>query len=351
MLKSAQILFVIPYKFKQTTLYLLITKKEEKNMENKKIGVLLANLGTPDAPTASDVKRYLKQFLSDLRVIDLPKFKWQTILNCFVLPKRSPKVAKLYQAIWTAEGSPLLAISRKQQKALQNYFNAKGKNAVVELGMSYGNPSMAQAVENLTKQAVEKIIVLPLYPQYSSTTTASVLDAFAKSLKQHRRVVPFEFIHSYHNDPLYIEALANSITLEPDELLLFSFHGIPKRYADEGDFYPQHCQQTAKLVAQKLNLKSEQWKLTFQSRFGDEEWLQPYTDETLESFPSQGVKKVAVICAGFSVDCLETLEEIAEENKENFINAGGESYRYIPALNATGDHIKMMVKLIEEKMQ
>ena len=250
-------------------------------------------------------------------------------------------MAKLYQAIWTAEGSPLLAISRKQQKALQNYFNAKGKNVVVELGMSYGNPSMAQAVENLTKQAVEKIIVLPLYPQYSSTTTASVLDAFAESLKQHRRVVPFEFIHSYHNDPLYIEALANSITLEPDELLLFSFHGIPKRYADEGDFYPQHCQQTAELVAQKLNLKSEQWKLTFQSRFGDEEWLQPYTDETLESFPSQGVKKVAVICAGFSVDCLETLEEIAEENKENFINAGGESYRYIPALNATGDHIKM----------
>ena len=185
-------------------------------MENKKIGVLLANLGTPDAPTVADVKRYLKQFLSDPRVIDLPKLKWQTILNCFVLPKRSPKVAKLYQAIWTAEGSPLIAISREQQKALQNYFNVKSKNVIVELGMSYGNPSMAQVVENLIKQAVEKIIVLPLYPQYSSTTTASVLDAFAESLKQHRRVVPFEFIHSYHNDPLYIEALANSITLEAD---------------------------------------------------------------------------------------------------------------------------------------
>lgn len=319
-------------------------------MKTAKIGVLLANLGTPDAPTTPAVKRYLKQFLSDPRVIDLPKLKWQTILNCFVLPKRSPKVAKLYSEIWTDEGSPLLAISRQQQKAVQSYFDAKGKDVVVELGMSYGNPSIAQAVENLTQQVVEKIIVLPLYPQYSSTTTASVLDAFAESLKQHRRIVPFDFVHSYHNDPLYIEALANSIQLEQDELLLFSFHGIPKRYANEGDFYPQHCQQTAELVAEKLNLSPEQWKLTFQSRFGDEEWLQPYTDETLEAFPQQGIKKVAVICAGFSVDCLETLEEIAEENRENFINAGGESYRYIPALNANGDHIKMLVKLVEERI-
>lgn len=318
-------------------------------MKTAKIGVLLANLGTPDAPTPSAVKRYLKQFLSDPRVIDLPKMKWQTILNCFVLPKRSPKVAKLYSEIWTGEGSPLLAISRQQQKAVQSYFDAKGKDVIVELGMSYGNPSIAQAVENLTQQEVDKIIVLPLYPQYSSTTTASVLDAFADCLKQHRRIVPFEFIHSYHDDPLYIEALANTIQLEQDELLLFSFHGIPQRYADEGDFYPKHCQQTAELVAEKLGLSTDQWKLTFQSRFGDEEWLQPYTDETLEAFPELGVKKVAVICAGFSVDCLETLEEIAEENRENFINAGGESYRYIPALNANPSHIKALARLAEKR--
>lgn len=316
-------------------------------MKTQKIGILLANLGTPDAPTTSAVKRYLKQFLSDPRVIDLPKTKWQTILNLFILPKRSPRVAKLYQSIWTDQGSPLLAISRQQQKALQSYFDAKNQSIIVELGMSYGNPSMESALEKLTQQQVDKIIVLPLYPQYSSTTTASVFDAFADALKKQRRIVPFEFIHSYHDDPLYIQALANTIQLAEDELLLFSFHGIPKRYETEGDFYADHCRETAELVAKQLGLSAEKWCVTFQSRFGDEEWLQPYTDETLSGFPAKGIKKVAVICAGFSADCLETLEEIAEENKENFIHAGGESYRYIPALNASGDHIKTLIKLIE----
>lgn len=319
-------------------------------MNQTKIGILLANLGTPDEPTPSAVKRYLKQFLSDPRVIDLPKFKWQAILNCIILPKRSPKVAKLYQSVWTENGSPLLSISRQQQQAIQRYFDAKGKNIIVELGMSYGNPSIESATDSLIKQGVDRIIVLPLYPQYSSTTTASVFDAFANGLKAQRKLVPFEFIHSYHNDPLYIQALANTIQLEPDELLLFSFHGIPKRYADEGDFYPQHCYETAELVTQQLGLRKEQWHLSFQSRFGDEEWLQPYTDETLEAFPQKGIKKVAVICPGFSADCLETLEEIAEENRENFEHAGGESYRYIPALNATGDHIKALIHLIETKL-
>lgn len=319
-------------------------------MNKQKIGILLANLGTPDEPTTKAVKRYLKQFLSDPRVIDLPKFKWQAILNFIILPKRSPKVAKLYQSVWSKDGSPLLAISRQQQKAIQHYFDVKGKNVVVELGMSYGNPSMGSAIDNLIKQNVDKIIVLPLYPQYSSTTTASVFDAFANGLRAQRKIVPFEFIHSYHNDPLYIQALANSITLAPDELLLFSFHGIPKRYEDEGDFYSQHCYETAELVTTQLGLKQTQWHLSFQSRFGDEEWLQPYTDETLESFPKKGIKKVAVICPGFSADCLETLEEITEENRENFENAGGESYRYIPALNATGDHIKALVKLLEARL-
>lgn len=319
-------------------------------MNTEKIGVLLANLGTPDEPTPPAVKRYLKQFLSDPRVIDLPKLKWQFILNLFVLPKRSPKVAEAYKGIWTREGSPLLKISREQQQAVQQYFNMQGKNVIVELGMSYGNPSIENAVANLLKQNVSKIIVLPLYPQYSSSTTASVFDAFARGLAQHKKMVPFEFIHSYHNHPRYIQALADSIQLNEDELLLFSFHGIPQRYEQEGDFYPTHCKETAKLVVEKLGLNDKQWFLSFQSRFGDEVWLQPYTDETLEAFPTKGVKKVAVICPGFSADCLETIEEIGEENRENFMHAGGESYRYIEALNASPEHIQLLVTLLEERM-
>lgn len=317
---------------------------------SQKVGILLANLGTPDEPTAPAVKRYLRQFLSDPRVIDLPRYKWLPILNFIVLPKRSPKVAEAYKSIWTEEGSPLLSISRQQQKAVQNHFDQQGKNVVVELGMSYGNPSMQSAVDNLIQAKVEKIIVLPLYPQYSSSTTASVFDAFAKALTKHKRMVPFEFIHSYHSDPNYIQALANTVNLANDERLLFSFHGIPKRYETEGDFYADHCRETAQLVAEKLNLTKDQWYLSFQSRFGDEEWLQPYTDETLEGFPAKNIKKVAVICAGFSADCLETLEEIAEENRENFEHAGGESYRYIPALNANSDHIHTLVSLLETKL-
>ncbi|MDG6302192.1 ferrochelatase [Glaesserella parasuis] len=319
-------------------------------MTQMKIGVLLANLGTPDEPTTPAVKRYLKQFLSDPRVIDLPKWKWQFILNFMVLPKRAPRVAEAYKSIWTAEGSPLLSISRQQQKAVQSYFNAKNPNVIVELGMSYGNPSIDSAVERLIKHGVEKIIVLPLYPQYSSTTTASVFDAFARGLAKQKKVVPFEFIHNYHNEPLYIKALANTVQLEKDELLLFSFHGIPARYETEGDFYAEHCRKTAHLVAEQLDLTEKQWHISFQSRFGKEEWLKPYTDETLIGFPAKNIKKVAVICPGFSADCLETIEEIAEENRENFEHAGGESYRYIPALNANSDHIRLLVKLIEDKL-
>ena len=316
-------------------------------MTTQKIGLLIANLGTPDEPTTDAVKRYLKQFLNDARVIDLPKWRWQPLLNTIILPRRSPKVAKLYQAIWTENGSPLLAISRQQQQALQTYFDETEQNVIVELGMTYGNPSMASATDRLIRAGVSKIIILPLYPQYSSTTTASVFDAFAKGLLQQRGIVPFEFIHHYHDDPLYIQALAETITLTEDEKLLFSFHGIPKRYETEGDFYPNHCRETAKLVTEALSLQPEQWQMAFQSRFGNEEWLQPYTDITLEQYPARGIKKVAVICPGFSADCLETLEEIAEENKENFINAGGESYRYIPALNANPAHIHALAKLVE----
>ncbi|MBE2898136.1 ferrochelatase [Pasteurellaceae bacterium 20609_3] len=314
-----------------------------------KTGILLVNLGTPAAPTASAVRRYLRQFLSDRRVIDVPRWLWALILNGAILPFRAPRVAKLYQSIWTEHGSPLLAISRSQQHKLQHHF-AANPNIIIELAMTYGEPSMQSAVDSLIAQRVGKIIVLPLYPQYSSTTTASVFDAFAASLKRHRFVPEIEFIHHYHTHPLYIQALANRIgTLDEDELLIFSFHGIPQRYADEGDVYPQHCQQTAKAVATALGLSDSRWRMTFQSRFGKEPWLQPYTDVTLEELAKAGKhKRIAIACPGFSVDCLETLEEIAEENREIFLSNGGEHYRYIPALNACDDHIAMMAALVED---
>ncbi|MDA3978568.1 ferrochelatase [Gallibacterium sp. AGMB14963] len=320
----------------------------------KRIGVLLVNLGTPDEPTVPAVKRYLRQFLTDSRVIDLPRWQWQLLLNAIILPKRAPHVAKLYQQIWQTEGSPLLAISRQQQAALQQRFQQNDKEILIELAMTYGNPSINSALDKLYAAKVEHLIVLPLYPQYSSTTTASVLDAFHTALKHRRQLLPFDFIFSYQDHPLYIEALAKAVQQQPlanDEHLVISFHGIPQRYQQEGDYYPQHCQQTAKALTERLNLTEQDWTLTYQSRFGKEVWLQPYTDETLRAFPAQGIKKVAVICPGFAVDCLETLEEIAEQNKQVFLQAGGESYRYIPALNANELHIELLYQLISEKLK
>ncbi|WP_439242012.1 ferrochelatase [Lonepinella sp. BR2474] len=319
---------------------------------NKKVGVLLANLGTPDAPTAQAIKPYLRQFLSDPRVVDLPKWRWWPILNGLILPKRSKRVAKNYQAVWTAQGSPLLATSLQQKQALQDYFTDKNQNIIVELGMTYGNPSMQSAVQNLLDLQVEKIIVLPLYPQYSSTTTASVLDAFAQALKSQRHIVPFEFIHSYHLDEHYINALANSIRaqMQEDDFLLFSYHGIPVRYEQRGDYYPEHCRQTTLAVVDKLGLVETQWNMTFQSRFGKEEWLQPYTDEFMQTAAKNGIEKLAVICPGFSADCLETLEEIDQENRGYFLENGGKRYQYIPALNASKAHIEMMANLVNSRL-
>ncbi|TNH02149.1 ferrochelatase [Testudinibacter sp. TR-2022] len=321
-------------------------------MMKNKIGVLLVNLGTPSAPTTAAVKHYLKQFLSDPRVIDLPRLQWSVILNAFILPRRAPRVAKLYQAIWTEQGSPLLAIGREQVQKLQHYFTARQPNLIIELAMTYGEPSMQSAVDRLIAQQVQKIIVLPLYPQYSSTTTASVFDAFAHALKSHRAMPEIAFIHHYHQHPLYIQALANSIRpkLQSDELLIFSFHGIPERYQQEGDCYAEHCHQTALLVANTLELTPSQWQVTFQSRFGKEPWLQPYTDETLQQLAQNGQKALAIVCPGFAVDCLETIEEIEEENREIFLDNGGERYQYIPALNASDEHIELLATLIEAQL-
>ena len=323
-------------------------------MNKPKIGVLLANLGTPDEPTPKAVSRYLKQFLSDPRVIDLPRRQWLPLLNLVILPKRSKRVAKNYQEIWTEQGSPLLAITRQQQQKLQHYFQQHQQEADIdiEIGMTYGNPSIQYALQRLTEKQVDKIILLPLYPQYSSTTTAPVLDAFADALKKQRNIPPFEFVHSYHLDEHYINALVNSIKVRftSDEFLLFSFHGIPLRYEQEGDYYREHCKQTALAVADRLGLQETQWNISFQSRFGREEWLQPYTDEFLQHAADNNIQKVAVVCPGFSADCLETIEEIDEENREYFLSNGGLSFQYIPALNAGDEHIVMMAKLIEQKI-
>ena len=320
--------------------------------KSTKIGVLLANLGTPDSPTPKSISRYLWQFLTDPRVVDLPRCKWYPLLKAIILPLRSKRIAKNYQAIWTEQGSPLLAISRQQKDALQAYLDKQNIDTQVEIAMTYGNPSMQSAVKNLLKNQVERIIVLPLYPQYSSSTTGAVFDAFANALKEERGLVPFDFIHSYHIDENYINALADSIKvrLKPDEFLLFSYHGIPLRYEKMGDYYREHCKQTTIAVVNKLGLTENQWGMTFQSRFGREEWLQPYTDKFLESAATQNIQKIAVICPGFSVDCLETIEEIDKENRENFLTNGGQSYQYIPALNVDHAHIEMMGKLILEKL-
>lgn len=315
----------------------------------KKLGVLLANLGTPDEPTPKAVKRFLSQFLHDHRVVDLTRWIWCPLLHGVILPLRSPRVAKLYQSVWMDEGSPLLVYSKRQQEKLQQRLDYP-----VELGMTYGNPSLLSGVQALRDQGVEKIIVLPLYPQYSATTTAAVFDGLAKAIKTQRVIPEIDFITDYHDHPLYIRALADKVRSSWSEkgqgdVLICSYHGIPKRYADNGDIYPQHCRKTTHLLAQELGLSDQQVMMTYQSQFGKEEWLQPYTDKTMQALPSQGMKKIDILCPAFSVDCLETLEEISEENKHLFLEAGGEAFNYIACLNDSDLHIEMMVDLIQAR--
>ena len=316
-------------------------------------GILLANLGTPDAPTSAALRRYLGEFLWDRRIVDLPRPLWWLILHGIILRIRPARSARAYRSIWTDEGSPLLAISRRQQQKLQIRLDevAQGEYRVA-LGMRYGNPSIAAALGELQQIGVEEIIVLPLYPQNSCSTTASTCDAIAEALKQTRFVPHIRFIADYHAHPLYIKALAESVRTAWQESaraekLLISFHGTPARFRKEGDAYYHHCKHTARLLADELKLTSEDWILAFQSRFGREEWLKPYTDETLKTLPAQGIKSIDVICPGFSADCLETIEEIDEENREYFLTAGGEYYRYIPALNDSNSHIELMRALIQ----
>ncbi|UPR57368.1 ferrochelatase [Vibrio sp. ED004] len=313
---------------------------------NKKQGVLLVNLGTPDSATPAGVRRFLSEFLHDKRVVNLTRWLWCPILHGVILPIRSPKVAKLYQSVWMDDGSPLLVYSQRQAEKLE-----KKLEMPVALGMTYGNPSLKTGIEQLMEQGVEDIIVLPLYPQYSGTTTAAVSDGLTKAFKQMPVIPSYRFIRDYYSHPSYAKALAESVRSHWDQNgkadhLVCSFHGIPKRLADEGDIYPQHCEATTKLLAAELGLSEEDITMTYQSRFGREEWLKPYTDETLESLPGKGIKKIDIMAPAFSVDCLETLEEISDQCKETFIEAGGSDFSYIMCLNDRDSHIDMMAELV-----
>lgn len=321
---------------------------------SKKTAILLVNLGTPDAPTPTAVRSYLKEFLSDTRVIEIPKLIWQVILRAFVLTTRPKRVAHAYQSVWTDEGSPLLAILKAQASALQAYLQTQGISTPVYPATTYGNPSIKDTLTTLTEQGFDNFVILPLYPQYSATSTAAAFDKVAKFAMASRDMPEIHFIKDYHDHPLYIEALATSIerywaTHGKAERLLFSFHGIPKPYANKGDPYPEQCRTTAVLVAERLGLAAHEWAVSFQSRFGAQEWLKPYTDELLTEWGQAGVS-VQVASPAFSADCLETLEELAVENRDNFLEAGGKSYQYIPALNTDDLHIELMAKLITKHL-
>lgn len=316
------------------------------------LGVLLVNLGTPDSPSKSDVRRYLKEFLWDPRVVEVARPIWWLVLNGVILNTRPKRSAAAYAKVWTDEGSPLLVISRRQRNALQKALETQLDAPVhVALAMRYGNPSIAFGLDELRKAGARKVIVLPLYPQYSATTTASIFDAVTAELRNWRWLPELRFVNHYHDDPAYIAALADSVRRfqaehgVPDRLML-SFHGIPKEYFLKGDPYYCECLKTGRLLAETLGLDDERWVLSFQSRLGPKDWLKPYTDETLRRLGDEGVGKVQVMCPGFSADCLETLEEIAMENRDTFMEAGGKEYDYIPCLNDDEAHIGMLAGLV-----
>lgn len=320
------------------------------------VGVLITNLGTPDAPTKEALRPYLKEFLMDPRVVEPPpaRWLWKLILNLIILNTRPAKSAEAYQEVWGeyGEGSPLLDISNRQLVDIEEKVRAHFSGRVeFALGMRYGNPSIASALKSLQDRNVQRLIVVPLYPQYAGATTASTFDAVSAELQQWRWIPELRFVRHYHKHPAYIKALANSIRDHQAEhgkpdLLVMSYHGIPQRYFDNGDPYPCECRATSRLVAEELGLSSEDYLVTFQSLFGKEEWVKPYTDATLKGLPNKGVKHLQVICPGFSADCLETIEEIDQENREYFEGAGGEKFSYIPALNDRDDHTTALTQII-----
>jgi ferrochelatase len=316
-------------------------------------GVLVVNLGTPDAPTPEAVRRFLAEFLSDPRVVDLPRIPWQIVLRTVILPFRPKKSAHAYGQIWTPAGSPLLTGTEALTRSLERRLASDlAEPPAVAMGMTYGEPSIGRALERLQAAGIRRLVVLPLFPQYSATTTAAALDrvdaALARSPQPPERAV----IEDYHADDGYIEALAASIRRArlPWDHLLLSFHGIPRRYAAAGDPYGERCLATARLVAARLALPAERWSVAFQSRVGRARWLEPYTEDRLRELAASGAQRVAVACPGFAVDCLETLEEIAIRGAATFIEAGGIDFEYIPALNDDAAQVASLARLVAERL-
>ena len=319
-----------------------------------KTGVLIINLGTPDSTSWSDIRKYLKEFLSDRRVIEVNPIIWQLILNLFILNLRPSKTAKAYKEIWMKDQnmSPLLYYTKRQSEEISKSFS--NKNVIIDFAMRYGNPSIKSKIFKLHEIGCENLVILPLYPQYAAATTATVCDEVYRTLMKMRWQPSLKIIPHYESDPIYINALVNSINKKIKEinwkpdLIIASYHGIPKKYFDKGDPYHCYCHKTTRLISEKFNLVKI--KTTFQSRFGPQEWLQPYTDKTLENLPKEGIKNILTICPGFSSDCVETLEEIAIQGKESFINKGGKNYELIPCLNDRDSHIKLFKTLIEKHL-
>ncbi|MEO8331423.1 MAG: ferrochelatase [Gallionella sp.] len=322
-----------------------------------KTGVLLINLGTPDAPTANAVRPYLKEFLSDPRVVEIPKPIWWLILNGIILNVRPKKSAAKYATVWTQEGSPLRVHTAKQTALLQGYLGERTKAPLlVDYAMRYGNPSIPSVLHKLREQNCQRILVVPMYPQYAASSTATAFDVVFDELRQMRNAPALRTIRNYHDHPGYIKALANNINEywmkhgRPDKLVM-SFHGVPQYTLEKGDPYHCECHKTARLLAQELGLKPGQYQLSFQSRFGKAEWIKPYTTATLLELGKQKTRRVDVVCPGFVADCLETLEEIAQEGKEDFQHAGGGEYHYIPCLNERNDWMHALTDLVMDNLQ
>ena len=321
-----------------------------------KVTVIVANLGTPDAPTVPAVRQFLKEFLSDQRVIEIPSLLWKVILHAFVLPFRPKRVSEAYASVWTSD-SPMRGILFKQVELIQTKLIENNQDFELNIvpAMTYGNPSIHAALDKISLNPQDHLILFPLFPQYSATSSAPLYDAVSKWVLTQRNLPGLSIIRDYYQHPAFIEAVAQSVldyqkVHGQAEKLLMSFHGIPQPYADKGDPYADRCRITAQKVAEKLGLNEQQWAISFQSRFGKQEWVKPYTDQILKDWAEQGVKSVQVLSPAFSADCLETLEELAVENRELFLGQGGETYAYIPALNANLDHIEMLSSFIQAQL-
>ena len=331
-----------------------MNKQDHPPIKFGRTGVLIINLGTPDTTNWIDIRKYLKEFLSDKRVIEVNPIIWQIILNLFILTFRPSKTAKAYKEIWIKEEniSPLLYYTKKQTEKISS--SIKKENIIIDFAMRYGNPSIRSKISKLHEQGCENLVILPLYPQYAAATTATVCDEVYRALMKMRWQPSLKIIPHYESNPLYIDALVNSINKKINEinwkpdLIIASYHGIPKKYFDKGDPYHCYCYKTSRLISEKFN--SIEIITTFQSRFGPQEWLQPYTDKTLETLPKKGKRNILTICPGFASDCVETLEEIQIQGKESFIDSGGKNFDMIPCLNDNDDHILLLKSLIEKSI-